>query len=154
MSKLFALAEHASSLAQDQFAANGYVLPMWIFETSRGQRIPLVLSSVGNNPEEKARTFEGIASLIRAMKPARYASIMEVWVVEGHAALEVGDDIAPSEHEDRREAVIVTAEDQSGAQIMGTHYILRPEHGRPTLSPVKWHEGGEMRGRGARLIGD
>lgn len=52
-----------------------------------------------------------------------------------------------SEHPDRREVVAINAEDCDGANMMGWYFILRPEHGKPTLSPLHMSEATESAGQ-------
>jgi hypothetical protein len=55
-------------------------------------------------------------------------------------------------HPDRREAVIIGAEDYITGMMMGIRYILRPEHGKPSLSPLTIEPFNKSEGRFVGLL--
>jgi hypothetical protein len=60
-------------------------------------------------------------------KAGRKAEGLEAWVMQ-HGT---------KNHPDRREIVMFLAEDLTG-QMSAHRFILRPEHGKPKLSPLKF----------------
>ena len=53
------------------------------------------------------------------------------------AEIAIMNRIGVKNHPERREVIIIAAEDYVTGSLMGLRYILRPEHGKPTLSPLK-----------------
>lgn len=119
------------------------VLPMWHAVQGNGEHTLIV--TPWNNDKEKEIAVAGLRQLFRERQVKRFVFIVEAWTAEVKPSEIVDVDKAyreysgprASEHPDRREILMVSAEDRDGSQIMGFYYILRPEHGPPTLSPLK-----------------
>jgi hypothetical protein len=75
----------------------------------------------------------------------RYVFMDEAWIVDDRRG-QIGLDIAKVKregvrnHPERREIVLFSAENIRGEQLMATRFILRPEVGKPKLSPLKIDE--------------
>jgi hypothetical protein len=120
------------------------VLPMWHAVQGNGEHI--LIATPWDGDDEKDMTVAMLRSVFRQKHVKRFAFIVEAWTAkvtppERITTAEQGyleyDGPRPSEHPDRREVLMITAEDRSGESIMGMYYILRPEHGPPTLSPLE-----------------
>ena len=71
----------------------------------------------------------------------RYVFMDEAWIVsdrEGKLGLDIekARRYGISNHPERREIVLFSAENRKGEKRTANRYILRPEHGKPTLSPL------------------
>ena len=84
-----------------------------------------------------------IRPLFRDKDVQQYVFMTEAWTVlaaDEDAAAEAVDRCRTGQglkdHPDRREIVMLQAEDKTGKTLGGMYYILRPEHGPPVLSPL------------------
>jgi len=135
MKTLKTLIEFASTQAGRIFDSSGMLLPMYhaVCE-DRSHRI--ILQPDGTKDE----AVEIVKAAFAMLRVDRYCFMNEAWLL-------VGDpdqiDLARIErqglewHPDRREVVAFMAENRRGERLTGARYILRPEHGKPTLSPLK-----------------
>lgn len=89
----------------------------------------------------------------------RYILINEAWVVEftklpSATELERWDQLGLSGHPDRREVLLFHGEDEASGEMRAQRYILRPEHGRATLTPLEFIDdtGGVSEGRLVGLL--
>jgi hypothetical protein len=130
---LFTLAaEHAAKI----FRETGEVLAMWHAVDGNDENI--LIATPWFSPEEKRATAEVLREMFRKQRVKRYAFMCEAWTLMARsreAAISVAGRIHL--HPDRREILAITAEDRDGHSLMGHYYILRPEHGSPTLSPLQ-----------------
>jgi hypothetical protein len=137
-SKLQELFDNAAANAARIFNESGEVLPMW--HAVYGNDENVLIATPWSGDEEKQIAVDMLRHLFRRERVKRFAFIVEAWTATSRA-----EDIAakgegyvgppPSEHPDRREVLMITAEDH-GSSIMGFYYILRPEHGKAVLSPL------------------
>ena len=88
----------------------------------------VLIATPWNDDHEKDIVVKGLRRMFAANQVKRYAFIVEAWVAE----VKTLDGPRPSEHPDRREVLMIHAEDRSGESIIGYYYILRPEHGPPS----------------------
>ena len=146
MSDLKSLIEHAAQFAAMVFRDKGSVAPMWICEQANGERF--VVGSPWSSDNEKDLAVEALRVLFQQQQVVRYVNMVEAWTVErvGKVPPE-----RPSLHPDRREIIAFMAESAEGESEMAVFYILRPEHGPATLSPLQWR-GGMFAGRMANLL--
>lgn len=148
---LDALFQHGVETAKMLFDKSGSISPMWIAVCEDGSIIPIVTQM-----EDKDDTVAVIKQLFKDREVVRYVSLLEAWaLVLGKDAkipesMERGGSIAS--HPERREIIWVTAEDRHGNTKVGQYFILRPEHGKPTLSPFKEMDGDRSEGRFANLL--
>jgi hypothetical protein len=124
MNTLREMVDFASPLVADRFARHGLIYPMW--HIVRGDGGHEIKTDVGPDKDTAAILMRAYFYLVKAR---RYLFIDKV---ERYAALG-----RLSEFPDRREAVMFSGEDINGDSIMGVRYILRPEHGKPTLAPLE-----------------
>ena len=131
LQKLF---DVAAMNAKRIFEDSGEVLPMWHVVDGNGDN--LLLATPWTSDEEKRDIIVKLRELFRLRKVKRLVFMVEAWIAAVRADSE-GETPRPSEHPDRREVIIINAEDRDGSNLYGMYYILRPEHGPPTLSPLK-----------------
>ena len=126
------------------------VLPMWHAVLGNGEHA--LIASPWSSDEEKQIAITALRELFRDKQVKRYAFIVEAWTAQVTSEREVHEGPRPSEHPDRREILMISAEDRSGESIMGQYYILRPEHGPPKLSPLEVMPYDQMTGRMMGLL--
>lgn len=130
------LFEVARDNAARIFKKTGEVLPMW--HAIDGNDEHMLIPTPWDSREEKEDIVAGLRVLFEVAKVQRYAMVCEAWIVEvkikDNDINEVYNTI-PSKHPDRREVVRIVVEDRNGKMLSGQYFILRPEHGPPTLSP-------------------
>jgi hypothetical protein len=122
------------------------VLPMW--HAVDGTNKHVLIATPWNDDHEKDIVVKGLRRMFAANHVKRYAFIVEAWVAE----VKTLDGPRPSEHPDRREVLMIHAEDRSGESIIGYYYILRPEHGPPKLSPLDVMDYDQTTGRMMGLL--
>ena len=132
--KLQELFAHAADIARNMFLDSGEILPMWHAVTKDGEN--MLIATPWNSDEEKHFAERGLRQMFQVHGVQRYVFISEVWMAQARSFEEVNTGPRPSEHPDRREALFLAAEDRAGNAISGHFFILRPEHGKPTLSPL------------------
>jgi hypothetical protein len=132
-SKLQDLFDNAAANAKRMFDETGEVLAMW--HAVNGKNENILIATPWGDEDEKDATVDALRHLFRAQHVKRFAFIVEAWVRQA-VSMEDINSCPPSEHPDRREILMITAEDRDGSQIMGFYYILRPEHGPAKLSPL------------------
>jgi len=118
------------------FDGDSVMVPMWIVDNGELN----IIATPWADDHEKRAALTFVRAKMKELKAYRYAQIAEVWALS--AAKEVPESIrlggSVSTHPDRREAVIAIAEDKQGNCIKMTRYILRPEHGKATLSEPEY----------------
>jgi hypothetical protein len=151
MQELFELARDRSA---EMFHETGEVLPMWHAVAGNGDNI--LIATPWCNDDEKDAAMHALRALFASHQVKRYAFMVEAWmVVVDHGNI---DGVRteglprPSEHPDRREMLRVTVEDRSGEMLSGHYFILRPEHGKPTLSPFHTDDYTAVTGRMTGLL--
>jgi hypothetical protein len=84
---------------------------------------------------DKDLIVAGVRRLFRKHQVIRYAFLTEGWMVD----VKGGELPAtpPSKHPDRREILLVQAGDRHRRSLIVSYYILRPEHGAPTLTRAR-----------------
>jgi hypothetical protein len=131
-------AENAKSI----FEQSGEVHPMWHVVDGDNQNI-LIATPWSSDEEKEAITFS-LRLLFRQQRVKRLAFIVEAWIVSARTERISSP---PSKHPDRREVVMITAEDRDGSSLHGMYYVLRPEHGPAKLSPLKMQDYDKTTGR-------
>jgi hypothetical protein len=111
------------------------VLPMWHAVQGNGEHV--LIATPWQDDTEKQIAVEMLRDLFREKQVKRFVFIVEAWIARVKSMREVEEGPPPSKHPDRREVLMITAEDRSGETIFGQYYILRPEHGPPKLSPLE-----------------
>jgi hypothetical protein len=87
----------------------------------------------------------------------RYVFIDEAWIVDSTQSgvnidIEKVRRYGVRNHPDRREVLMFSAENRKGEMRMAKQFILRPEVGRPTLSPLTFDEFDASEGRMVGLL--
>lgn len=116
------------------FHQEGVMMPLWVVETKHEGT--LVMLTPWQDEAGKEASVEIIKKIMRAKGAERYIFVTEAWEVcpqDGQIpkSKQLGASLAS--HPDRREILLLTAEDRKH-QLLRRFYILRPEHGKPTLS--------------------
>lgn len=135
----------AADNTANMFRKHGEVQPMWHAVDGNDQHI--LIATPWRDDDEKDATSQALRTMFRAKNVKRFAFICEAWVATVKTLAEVNDGLRPSEHPDRREVLMINAEDRQGNELSGFFYILRPEHGPATLSPLHMNDFTGMKGR-------
>src|SRR5262245_37757074 len=101
-------AENAARL----FNASGEVLPMWHSVNAQGEHV--LIATPWANDEEKDLASERLRLLFKATGVKRFAFIAEAWTAPAKTMGEVREGPRPSAHPDRREILMISAEDRWG----------------------------------------
>jgi hypothetical protein len=136
--------DDAAEIAQREFAERGEVNPMWIADTATGERLMIP----GLLPNELM--VVALRAIFRDSNVVRYVTIQEAWMAKLSSEEMATFDGPVREHPDRREVIFFHAEDKQGC-VFARYFILRPEHGKPTLSPLQYQ--GVPDGSDGRLTG-
>lgn len=131
------LFKHGQEAAEYLFKIQGEIQPMWICETESGQMFPIAVEM----PDRDKRdiTIRALKDTFKRNNVVRYVSLLEAWsvAVPSYADFHKGYSGSLADHEDRREVILIQAEDKKGEVRYGLFYILRPENAKPKLSPFK-----------------
>ena len=148
--KLQKLFDTAAENARNIFNETGEVLPMWHVVTGNNENA--LIATPWGDEEDKHATIFALRQLFRQMKAKRYVMITEAWVATASTEREIRQGPPPSEHPDRREVLMINAEDRDGSSLIGLYYILRPEHGPAKLSPLTMRPFEETKGRMVNML--
>ena len=135
-----ALFDHAAEFAAFHFNEKGELAPMWLLDNGKDHIYCVLTPFTGDDSKDNA--VKVIKEIIKEKGIVRAAFMAEAWEVvvrKGQPEYDHPEDFRPSEHEDRREIIQLSVESKDGI-MMGGYYILRPEHGKATLSPLKCEE--------------
>lgn len=133
INKLF---QFGAETAKHLFERQGYLLPMWVGVDERGHHQPLLLTKM----DDKDAVAEGVKEFLKEKKIVAYVSMIECWIYVGDKMPpEIKEGRSLEHNQDRREGVHLLAEDKDGKSVSGGYFILRPEHSKATLSPLKMH---------------
>lgn len=131
LQKLF---DFAADAASSLFKRQGYLIPMWVGINKKGTHVPLIVRDM----DDKDRVVQVVKEFLKREGITQYASMLECWIYEGEEVPpEILEGKSLEHNPDRREAIHILAEDTDGNSLSGHFYILRPEHGKPTLTPLK-----------------
>jgi len=141
------LAEQAMKVASDEFEEKGRLtMPIWLIATEHE-------FFVVGTPFEGEASKNAVAALIKkefGEKAVRLAFVSESWL-RTMGIDEKDDGIAPSDHPDREEVIIVVAEDING-QALHIHRKIERSEGMVTLLPPEVIEGPSVGGRFAGML--
>jgi hypothetical protein len=115
------------------FLERGEISPMWHAVPEDNEH--LLIATPWSDDVEKEIAIEFLREEFRRLKVQRFVCVVEAWAVVG-SDLKTLTEVRPSQHPDRREVIKIQAEDRDGSALSGQYYILRPEHGPATLSPL------------------
>ena len=139
----------ANASAENIFRRTGELLPMWHAIKSNGEQM-----IIPSPCEDKVMAVTLIKALFELESVETFVFMSEAWVLRAGPDADI-DGInhrGLSEHPDRREAIMFAAENRDGEEQTAVRFILRPEHGKAKLSPLKMDD---MRGRTSegRMVG-
>lgn len=146
---LDAFVRRLSTVAERLFFKNNCVLaPFFVGHKPDGEVVTLAIRADLTKDEEAAR----MRAIAAQLDLVRCAYVDEAWTAQIAAAspeqerrakaeIAIMNRIGVKHHPDRREVIIIAAEDYITGSLMGFRYILRPEHGKPSLSPLKIEQG-------------
>src|SRR3954462_10542871 len=148
------LVEFASKQADKIFRKTGRLQPMYHAVKSNGQHIVLPM------PHEDKDVGVAMVKVWLALEDVdRYVFMNEGWILDRLH----GPDITPEEmkritrhglsnHPDRREVLLFMAEDRRGNLLSARQFILRPEHGKASLSSLAIDDMTNVESKG-RMVG-
>lgn len=146
--------ERASDFVDKRFRQTGQIARTYHAITADGDQ--LVTPALDDDKDADAIL---IRALFAMRKVVRYIVIDEAWILDRKhgpipppAEMEWIARHGLRNHPDRREVVMISGEDIHGARLIGERFILRPEHGRATLSPLRIIDMTEGRSEG-RMVG-
>ena len=134
LNNLEALFNHQIEFAKRIFEDKGEVLPMWVGQDESGAVYPMTV--LFNTQEEKAQAAEAIKMLFERNNIIRYVSMVESWMVITDQAVDALT-IRPSQHPDRKEVIIIAAEEVGREGMVGYLEIIRKDDGKVELSEFK-----------------
>lgn len=138
----------ASRFVADRFRQTGQIMPMFHAVASDGQHLIIAPPA-----RDKAASVILMKALFSIRGVVRYVFFDEGWMLKSEEPIKRSDYADGLEHHpDRREVVFFTGESRQHGCALAHRFILRPEHGRATLSPLVMHDASEGRNEG-RLIG-
>lgn len=143
-------AERMAAPLDERFADAQEMIPMWFLESKDGEMT--ILCTPWSDQREKELSVAYVKQALKEMDGVRCCHISEVWTLtvpkdqEFPESIKMGGKVAS--HPERREAVVVVAEDKAGNSYFMKRYILRPEHKKAVLSPpdVPNLDGSEAKG--------
>lgn len=151
----------AAKVARQAFNARGEVAPMWCGHRADGELVIITPESFATTAHKEAAARE-VRRVFKEQGVVMFGYMTEAWMLESPAvpmsvfsrAIERGGSL--EHHPDRREIIAIQAEDKTRC-LLGHYFILRPEHGKPSLSPFIKTGSGELAdssGRMTRLLVD
>jgi hypothetical protein len=131
---LDAILRRASKIAETTFDKRGEITPFWLLETSTGKQemavSPYIVPPDVPAHGAKLKIAEGMREFFREHDVVRYAHAAEAWSVDDET---YQGPIA--EHPNRKEVVILTADD-GNEHLSAFCDIIRPPHGKPYLGKL------------------
>jgi hypothetical protein len=147
--KLRKLVEIASKAAERCFNRTGELLPMWHCLRSDGAHMLVP------TPSPNKDTAVALMKVLFEIEPVvGYVFMDEAWIVASEDAGEaraLAEQGRLSEHPDRVEIIMFTAEDETG-MLMAQRKIIRPPGKKPRLGPLEIEDWKEMEGRFIGLL--
>src|SRR5262245_25942342 len=147
--------EFAGEQVVKLFQREGQLLPMYHMVRRNGDTMVMPAP-----PGDKDTSVALVRAYMELSDVVRYVFMNECWTLDTSERLVSSTELerirreGVSQHPDRREAIMIIGEDETGLYC-ARRYILRPEHGKPKLSPFTFdevHEGGTWEGRMIGLL--
>lgn len=143
------LFDFAAKSAANIFNDTGEVMAMWHAVAGNGENV--IIATPWRNDDQKDATIRALRQVFAAKQVKRFAFVCEAWMAtadpsQGRTAATYSG-VMPSKHPDRREVLMIRAEDRDGSMLAGMYYILRPECGPAKLSPLKMQDYDQTSGR-------
>ncbi len=137
LTDLRSMIRFASDRAETIFRKTGEITGMYHAITKSGEHMVLT-----QPPGSKDASVAIVKLWMQINDVDRYVYINEAWILEVRSPQPIPDanklaSEGVHDHPDRREVVMFSAENRAGGLLLGMRYILRPEMGRPKLSPLK-----------------
>jgi len=142
LTDLKSLVEFASAQAEKIFRKTGELVPMYHAINADGQHRVMLPPGFSKDLDVALMKAAFVLENID-----RFVFICEAWIVDARQSgvppldLENYREGSLSENPDRREVVMFAAENRRGELMLGQRYILRPEHGKPSLAPLRIDSG-------------
>jgi hypothetical protein len=135
--RLADLIKVASNKAEELFRKSGEILPM--YEATRPDGKRLIIPTPGIDKDTDVMLIKAIFAIENI---DHYVYFTEAWIIDNTRSGQPLDlDKIKREgvrnHPDRREVVMFIAENRDGEILTASRYILRPEHGKAKLTPLK-----------------
>jgi hypothetical protein len=137
LANMKSMIEFASAQAEKLFRKDGVIYPIYHCIKKDGET--LIVPPLHDSKDVAVAMMK---ALFVIEKIDRYVFIDEAWMLDAAASGVEGIDLervrreGVKDHPDRREIVMFSAENRRGEMLTGRRFILRPEHGKPTLSPL------------------
>jgi len=151
--KLRELISLASEASEKIFKKSGQLLPMYHMVSATGEHAAFACPDA---PDKD--TLVGLArAFMELNNVTSYVFINEAWILSSavcpgvsRADLKKAFKHGIHDHPLRIEVVMYAAEDENG-MLMAEREIIRPQHGKARLGPLKFHEGAS--GMEGRMVG-
>jgi hypothetical protein len=153
LTDLKSLIEFASKNTDKIFRRQGVIYPMYHAIKTSGETVILTPQM-----DDKDIGVAMVKAWFALNDIDRYVFIDEAWILDDRRGQLGGIDIEKARreglrnHPDRREVVMFSAENRRGQMQTAARFILRPEIGRPTLSPLKIDDMTDVESTG-RMVG-
>lgn len=134
LTKLF---ESCKAIARKRFEETGECMPgIFIFQFPSGKTD--VAPVMWDNTEEKHIKIGMARRLFLLGGVQRVVFTIEIWFYSSDNMKDVEDGPAPSEHPNRKEAVMIIGEERgANTSMFATAEIVRPKVGKPRLKPFE-----------------
>lgn len=116
--------EVIKSKVTEQFNKEGEIPPTWFLNTGDDNHILEIITAFKNDVEKNIYDMV-MRQAIKAYKVQRYVYVSEVWYVTAPKEKHKGAPHNLRTHKDRKEALMLSAEDISGEQLFGLSDIYR-----------------------------
>ena len=154
LTDLKSLVEFASAQVEKIFRKTGEVLPMYHAIKSTGDT--LIITPPHDCSKDMAVALVKAAFVLEDID--RYVFIDEAWILDDRKTPRPDRDYNKiareglEHHPDRREIVMFAAENRRGQIQTASRFILRPEHGKAKLTPLKIDDMSNLQSEG-RMVG-
>lgn len=136
LTDLRSLIVFASKNIEKIFKKTHAIYPMYHAITARGDSVVLQPP-----PGDKDMSVAMVKAWLVLNDIETVVFFDEAWILDdrhGHIGLDMEKirRVGISNHPDRREVIMISAENRRGEMLTAKHFILRPEIGKPSLSPL------------------
>jgi hypothetical protein len=127
--------DRLSKMAEEKFAKYGGIAPLWFALASNGDTF--IIPKMGPDKDLQAQF---VRYIFREKDVIAYVFMDEAWVVEAtmdtqEAVTKMSATVGLEHHPDRREVVVIHAEDET-SNLSFHRDIIRPAGGRVFLGPL------------------
>jgi hypothetical protein len=141
---------------EKQFHDVGRIEPLWIATDQKGNQVVVPPPVPFVNEAAKDYAVMVVRALFAFTGVTRYCFITESWLLTNDAGIDLDatqrDGI--SEHPDRKEVVIFTAESEVSGLVLAWRPIIRPSRGKAKLGPlvIEQRDGMTVEGRMSSML--